>query len=432
MTPLRAGTMMENSVVHVLFLAEDFPQTRLAAGGLRVSIRKQADGLAERGPVTVVVMRPLLPPLPRYVRSRVLEFEREALATRAAGDEREAENQRGVPAERGPHVLEYRYLHLPVLWRLTEPLQILLLSLWAFLRHARGARILHGHTAHLMGVPTILLGRLIRRSTVITVYGLDVPRAADGAMSFQQRMGRLALRRADRVVAVSHELARACRDLQVDDRRQRHVPSGVELERFAPPADLHQLRNRLGVPTDAFVFLSTNLFTAVKDHATLVEAFRRLQARHPRSYLVMTGDGILRRDIEAQVHAAGLDDRVRFTGFIAYDDIPQWVAACDVMVLPSLSEGMPLCILEGFACGKPTVGSNVGGIPQLVSDERYGLLVPPADPEALAGAMAQAIERRWDVEALLARAREFAWPAIIDQLQAVYEELDADQSLRST
>jgi len=415
---------MEDGSVHVMFLAEDFPKTRRAAGGLRVSIRRQAEGLAERCRVTVVVMRPLLPPLGRYKRSRILELEREALEIAAEEADRDEPRARGGrDGEHGMHVLEYRYLHVPVLWRISEPLQILLLGLWIFLRHARSVDVLHAHTAYLMGLPTVLLGRLIRRPTVITVYGLDVHWNAVGKTSVLRLLSRMALRMADRIVSVSRDLARACTELRVEDERQRYVPSGVDIDQFTPPENLAELRRQLGLPVDAFVFLSTNLFTAVKDHATLVEAFGRLHARRSDSYLVMTGDGILRRDIEAQVHAAGLDDRVRFTGFLAYDEMPGWVAATDVVVLPSLSEGMPLCILEGFASGKPVVGSNVGGIPELVSEERYGLLVPPADPEALATAMEQAMERSWDVGILRARAEEYGWPAIADDLLQVYEEL---------
>jgi glycosyltransferase involved in cell wall biosynthesis len=86
---------------------------------------------------------------------------------------------------------------------------------------------------------------------------------------------------------------------------------------------------------------------------------------------------------------------------------------------------MPLTVLEGFACGKPLVGSRVGGVPEVVTDERYGILVPPGDPQALADALEAAMERRWDSELIRERTRTFAWPAIVERILDVYRELRA-------
>ncbi len=99
------------------------------------------------------------------------------------------------------------------------------------------------------------------------------------------------------------------------------------------------------------------------------------------------------------------------------------MSAADALVLPSLNEGMPLTVLEGFAAGKPVVGSRVGGVPEVVPDERYGLLVPPGDPDALTAALAAAMDRSWDAAALRAWAQLFAWPAVVEQIRAVYAEL---------
>ena len=96
------------------------------------------------------------------------------------------------------------------------------------------------------------------------------------------------------------------------------------------------------------------------------------------------------------------------------------MAAADTIVLPSLNEGMPLSILEGFACGKPLVGSRVGGVAELVTDERYGILVPPADAGALATAMGAAMGQSWDAALLRARATEFSWDLVGRQVLATY------------
>jgi glycosyltransferase involved in cell wall biosynthesis len=165
------------------------------------------------------------------------------------------------------------------------------------------------------------------------------------------------------------------------------------------------------------------MFWPVKGHAVLIEAFRRLSERRPECYLVMTADGPLRPDIAAQAARAGLSDRVRFTGLLDHEAIPLWVAAADALVLPSLNEGMPLSVLEGFASGKPVVGTRVGGIPELVTDERFGILVEPSDPGAFATAMEETMDRTWDTALLRSRAVEFGWPRVIDKLVGVYQEI---------
>jgi glycosyltransferase involved in cell wall biosynthesis len=126
--------------------------------------------------------------------------------------------------------------------------------------------------------------------------------------------------------------------------------------------------------------------------------------------------------VEAAVRAGGLAERTRFTGTVPYEAVPAWLDAADLMVLPSFNEGMPLSVLEALASGRPVVASRVGGTPELVSDPRYGLLVPPGDAPALATALEEALARPWDPDALRARAVEFGWPQIVARVRAVYAE----------
>jgi glycosyltransferase involved in cell wall biosynthesis len=410
----------ESKRVHVLFFTEDFPDAEQAAGGLRVSIRKQAEGLAERCRVTVVEFRPIMPPLRRYADSRILDGAGGVSQTgrRVTADPPKPEKG----ASRGLHVLRYSYLHVPVLWPLTEPLQLVMLGMVAFLRHARDADLMHGHSIYAMGVPAAFVGLLTRRPSVSSAYGTEI-NWLDTSRRLVRFWVRETLRRSTRVIGVSQGLLAKAAELGVGADRRRYVPSGVDLRRFQRRGDPASLRHELGLPGDAHIFLAVNLFFPAKGHSVLVEAFRRLSGRRPESYLVMTADGPLRGEITEQVARAGLADRVRFTGLLNHEDIPPFIAASDTLVMPSLSEGMPLAVLEAFASGKPVVGTTAGGIPELVSDERYGIVVPPSDPEAFARAMEAAMDRTWNADLLRARAEEFSWPAVVDKLFAVYKEI---------
>lgn len=406
--------------MHVLFFTEDFPDPEQAAGGLRVSIRKQAEGLAERCRVTVVEFRPIVPPLRRYADSKIIDGA--GGVSRADRRPRASLPKPGRGAGRGLHVLRYSYLHVPVLWPLTQPVQLVMLGLGAFVRHARDADLVHGHSIYAMGVPAVFVGLLTRRPSVSTAYGTEINLLAESGRLVRFWVGEV-LRRATRVIGVSQGLLARAAELGVGADRRRYIPSGVDLRRFQRCGDPASLRRQLGLPIDSHIFLSVNMFFPAKGHSVLVEAFRRLSGRRPGSYLVMTADGRLRGEIAEQVARAGLADRVRFTGLLNLEEVPPFIAACDTLVMPSLSEGLPLAVLEAFASGKPVVGTTVGGIPELVSDGRFGILVPPSDPEAFAQAMEAAMDRTWDADLLRARAEEFSWPTVVDKLFAVYKEI---------
>lgn len=394
---------------HVLFFVEEFPGHAEAFGGVRVSVRYQAEELAKTVRLTVLAPRRILLPLARY------EGER---ARRKA----EAASRGQEDARSGIRVLRPPYFHVPVLWPVTEPLQLLVVGLATILARAGSARLFHGHRAYPMGMLAVLLGRLLRRKVVVTAYGSDVHQDAVRGSWMLRRLTRFAFKGADRVVAVSHSLLSLLGSIGVPEERRRYVPSGVDLERFLP-LDGRTLRPALDLPADAFVFLCSSEFLPVKGHAVLVEAFALLVRRHRHVLLVLTGGGPLEGEIETLVRARGAAAGVRFAGIVSYDNVPRWVAASDALVLPSLNEGMPLTILEAFACGKPVVASRVGGVPELVRDGDDGILVPPGDPEALAAGLERALNRSWNPGALRERSLAFAWPRVADRLQKVYREI---------
>jgi glycosyltransferase involved in cell wall biosynthesis len=123
---------------------------------------------------------------------------------------------------------------------------------------------------------------------------------------------------------------------------------------------------------------------------------------------------------------AGMRDRVKFLGAVPNSSMPEIYRACDVAVLPSLAEATSIAGLEAMACGLPLVGTNVGGIPAIVADGVSGLLVPPADPDALAGALDRLVDnaglRRAMGEAGRCSAQgNFSWPIIARRTAAAYE-----------
>ena len=394
---------------HVLHLAEDFLPPDQLSGGVRVAVYFQVLELARRGRVTVLAPRIVLPPLRRYDEGRAFARANADRATRAADPP-------------GVRVLRPPYLHVPVLWPLTEPLQLAALGLWAFLRHGRDVSIWHGHRIYPMGLAAVLIGLLTRRRSVVTSHGSGLHTAALQGPKRVRRLTRFALRHATAVIAVSRDLSRIAGVLGVEEKRRRYIPNGVDLDLFRP-ADRAAARARVGLPKDSLVFTCLGYFMAVKGHRVLVEAFVLLRERRPDAILVLAGDGPLEPEIRRQVAEAGLEASVRFLGPVAHASTAAWLQASDVLVLPSFNEGTPLATLEALACGKPVVGTAVGGTPEVVCNPRYGILVPPGDALALGQAMDEAPRRNWDISAMRAHAGEYSWPRIVKRIRDLYADL---------
>ena len=265
------------------------------------------------------------------------------------------------------------------------------------LLRARRPPLVHAHTSHAHG----LLAWAVRGSArpADARPRLVVSRRVDLSIyrhSFLGLNGRK-YRRADRILCVSEAVRRVLQADGLDGERLVVVRDAIDPERIrrATPVDV---RVRCGLPTDAALVLAVGALVPPKGHEHLLAALPRVIARVPRAHLVVAGEGPLRAALEAQARALGCADRVRLPG--AIDDLPGWFAAADVVAMPSVQEGLGTSLLDAMAAGRPVVASSTGGIPEVVRDGVDGRLVPPADPVALADALA---------EVLLDPARAGAW-----------------------
>jgi glycosyltransferase involved in cell wall biosynthesis len=162
------------------------------------------------------------------------------------------------------------------------------------------------------------------------------------------------------------------------------IYNGVDLDR---PQQAERNREALfpNSSGNKLVVLVGNMISCVKGHATLIAAAREIVPKFPRTQFVLVGEGPQRKDFEAQVQSSGLQQNFLFLG--RRGDVPEILACCDCAVLPSLAEGMPNAVLEYLAAGLPVVATGLGGNLEVIRDGVTGLLVPPKDPAALAGAL---------------------------------------------
>jgi len=164
------------------------------------------------------------------------------------------------------------------------------------------------------------------------------------------------------------------------------LENSIDYGRFADVSISKEDAKRiLGLPSDAFVFGTIGRLAPTKGLLYLIEAFPKVKEQKPSAHLVLFGDGPCRAEIEQQASNMSCRDSIHFLGH--RDNIEQLLRGMDVFVLSSVAEGMPRAILEVMAAGIPCIATEVGGIPEIISGNNVGVLVPPKDSEALAEAM---------------------------------------------
>jgi starch synthase (maltosyl-transferring) len=167
--------------------------------------------------------------------------------------------------------------------------------------------------------------------------------------------------------------------------RIRVIPNGVDVERFAHGAPRAQTRLALGVPDDAPVLLAVGELTTRKDPQLLLDALARLHAHGLRPCLLLAGDGAERPRLEQRASELRLAEHVRFLGFRT--DVPDLLAAADLLVHAAHLEGFGYAVAEAMAAGLAVVATKASSIPEIVVDGETGLLFPPGDADALAAAV---------------------------------------------
>lgn len=207
----------------------------------------------------------------------------------------------------------------------------------------------------------------------------------------------------------------------------RVIPNGVDLDRYAGGGrDL--FRARLGVGADTLLVGAVGTIKKVKGQAVLLDAMIPLLRHYPNVTLCLAGE-VTRgygESLRARAESEGLASRVLFPGVVT--EVPDLLAALDLFVLPSLSEGMSNALMEAMAAGKAIVATAVGGNAENLDNGSAGLLVPPGDPIALSAAIQSMLDARSqrDGFALRARARaraEYAYSRVLDRTELLYSEL---------
>ncbi|WP_292383912.1 glycosyltransferase family 4 protein [Methanoculleus sp. UBA430] len=233
--------------------------------------------------------------------------------------------------------------------------------------------------------------------------------------------------RMDQIITPSDELAGAVGSLGVPRQKITFVSNGVDTDKFSPEVPPRDLRQQYALAPDTRIVLCPRRLEPKNGVRYLVEAVPAVLRQCPEARFFVVGGSypdqlaLLRK----RARELGIEDQIIFAGSVPNAEMPSWYTAADVVVLPSLKEATSIAGLEAMACGRPLVGTNVGGIPHLVTDGKTGLLVEPRDPDGLAGALARlltddAARREMGVAARKKAVDRFSWARIAGTVEGIY------------
>jgi teichuronic acid biosynthesis glycosyltransferase TuaC len=379
--------------VRVLAIPKDFPTSENPQAGIFILRRLQA--MRDLGhEIFVLRIVPYAPPLARRWR-----------AYRTIPKDTVVE---GIPVRTIRAVMFPRMIGLELL-----PLQLRS----AVTREIARVRAEIVHASYLLPSGQLAIGQDV--PSVVTMHGIDAHTWPNRRIGLRRATAEV-LRRATRLTAVSHFLAAEAQKIEPCDVRV--IWNGAD-ERFFFPQSRDGARRELGLPLDRLVFVYAGALEREKGLYDLIEALTALRERNPLVLFVGTGPEL--HGVRKAAASAGLD--LRLPGRLLHTDVARMYAAADVVTLPSHIEGLPNVICEAMLCRRAIVSTTAGGVPEIVTDGRSGLLTPIGDPAALGAALLRLADDPGLRARLADEAHNFAstyltWRKSAQRYDALYAE----------
>jgi len=255
---------------------------------------------------------------------------------------------------------------------------------------------------------------LHKKPVVVTIQGSDIFKAAK--LPVIRPLTKITLDKCDKIVALSRAIAKEILSVATPQNIIKIIPNGVNTTKF-----LKGEENR-----DPIILFVGSLIER-KDPLSLLIAFKGILDKTKTLHLVFIGDGPLLRSLEEIASNMGLESNVSFLGNQSQEQVSSWMKKAKVFVLPSVEEGLGVVLLEALASGTPCVATNVGGIPDIITEE-VGILIPPHDPQAIQTAIFKIIqdEALWKEFSNNARRRAetiYDWDKVADRIIELYAEI---------
>lgn len=294
--------------------------------------------------------------------------------------------------------------------------------------------IAHGHLGNLPApLAAYLYSKKKKKPFVISYHGDyiggfgGIPRRV-GVFLHNKCIVHKLLSSADVVIALSESQVKDSKFLSRYSNKIKIIPDGINLEEFNIPYSKEECRDSLGLNIDEKIILFVGTLYPVKCPDVLLRAVSIVLKDIPNTKLIFMGEGILKEKLIELSKKLGIDKYIKFTGFISDARTKaMYYKMADVFVLPSMSEGFGIVLLEASACGLPLVVSDLGVFKTIVKDEYNGLFTKTGNEKDLADKLIYLLENE-DVRERMGkngreRVKNYSWDKIVEKIVRIYQEL---------
>lgn len=312
------------------------------------------------------------------------------------------------------HVYYPRCIYVPIFWLskilIDNRLQVVERCIE---EHRLHFDLIHAHFTWPSGYIGIMLKEKYGKPVITTIH--ENGDWFDQEVSMDHPLINTALSGADALIRVNRK------DVPILKRYNEQVysiPNG-----FSPdfhPIDTAVAREQLGLRGGARIIFTLGNLIKRKGFNYLIDAMEQVCSQRDNVLCFIGGTGPERGSLQGQIDLLHLRERVKLLGSVPGDRLTLWMNACDLFVLPSLSESFGVVQIEALACGKPVVSARNRGSEEVIISDQYGVLADPADPEDLAEKIMIALDQKWDREAIISYSERFSWDNIAEDIRNVY------------
>lgn len=281
--------------------------------------------------------------------------------------------------------------------------------------------IIHAHFTYPAGFVGAKLKEKYKKPLIITIHEnrdwfLNEVSSGDKKLIYSWH-------NANKIIRVNKRDLKELKKIGINESKLLSIPNGFSPDIFKP-MNTNVARKRLGLSVGKKILVNIANLEEYKGQKYLIEAMKKVLTKRDDVLLYIVGQGSLKKPLQLMINKCGLqNDVVLAGGNKPSREIPLWMNACGVFVLSSLSEGNPTVMFEALGCGKPFVGTNVGGIPEIIINTKLGILVEPKDVNGLAKAILKALDTKWNKDYILNYAKQFTWDRIAEKILGVYDEV---------
>ena len=281
--------------------------------------------------------------------------------------------------------------------------------------------LIHAHFTWPSGYVGAKLKAIYKKPVVLTVH--EEREGFLNEISSRDKKYSYSWRNADKIIRVNKRDLNEFEKIGIDKSKLLSIPNGFCSD-FFKPMNINIARKELGLSVDKKILVNIANLEEYKGQKYLLEAIKKVLTKRNDVMLYIVGQGSLKNQLQSLINKYRLEDNIVLAGGNKPSkEIPLWMNAGDVFVLPSLSEGNPTVMFECLGCGKPFVGTRVGGIPEIITNEKLGILVEPKDADGFAKAILKALDTKWDKNHILNYAEQFTWNKIAEKIMVVYDEV---------